>query len=143
VKPDWVRVQSAPLLLSSQCFDRSTLAENHPVVGFLVANGYVVPTVDHSQAMGIRIAEILPNTMKAFKTYSWLRTSANCRTSSNAVPLSKDGILANPLAPDASEFDGNSEHRTLGTGYSSTRVEACVVDWQYESTGFHGRNRRP
>ncbi|MGC1906286.1 MAG: sigma 54-interacting transcriptional regulator [Candidatus Acidiferrum sp.] len=71
----------------------------------------------HSQRMGIHIAEILPDTMKAFKTYSW---PGNIRELQNlverAVIMSNDGILANPLAPDVSEFDGNSCIEPLGLG---------------------------
>jgi formate hydrogenlyase transcriptional activator len=71
----------------------------------------------HSQRMGIPIAEILPDTMKAFKTYSW---PGNIRELQNlverAVIMSNDGVLANPLAPDASEVDGSSCIEPLGPG---------------------------
>jgi formate hydrogenlyase transcriptional activator len=61
----------------------------------------------HSQRMGKRIVEVPTETMKAFKAYSW---PGNIRELQNlverAVIMSNDGILANPLAPEASELDG-------------------------------------
>jgi formate hydrogenlyase transcriptional activator len=61
----------------------------------------------YSQRMSKRIVEVPPATMKAFKSYAW---PGNIRELQNlverAVILSNDGVLANPLAPGASQLDG-------------------------------------
>ena len=60
----------------------------------------------YSQRMSKRIVEVPAATMKAFKSYAW---PGNIRELQNlverAVIMSNDGVLANPLTPDASEFD--------------------------------------
>jgi formate hydrogenlyase transcriptional activator len=88
----------------------------------------IVPLVKHfvelhSQRMGKRIVDIPSATMKAFKSYSW---PGNIRELQNlverAVILSNDGILSNPLAPDASEFDGDSSAELGGLRLGAVRL---------------------
>lgn len=71
----------------------------------------------HSQRMGKRIDQIPPETMKAFKSYSW---PGNIRELQNlverAVIMSDDRILANPLASQEGERDGCFAESTLGLG---------------------------
>jgi formate hydrogenlyase transcriptional activator len=71
----------------------------------------------HSQRMGKRIVEVQPETMKAFKSYSW---PGNIRELQNlverAVIMSNDGVLANPLAPDAGELEGGFTEPPFGAG---------------------------
>ena len=61
----------------------------------------------YSKRMNKRIVEVPPATMKAFKSYTW---PGNIRELQNlverAVIMSNDGVLANPLAPDESQFGG-------------------------------------
>jgi formate hydrogenlyase transcriptional activator len=65
----------------------------------------------HAQRMGKRIVQVPPETMKAFKSYSW---PGNIRELQNlverAVILSSDGgVLANPFADVDGEFDASEE----------------------------------
>lgn len=71
----------------------------------------------HSRRMGKRIVQVPPETMKAFKSYSW---PGNIRELQNlverAVIMSNDGILANPLAPDACELENSFAEPPFGLG---------------------------
>ena len=69
----------------------------------------------HSQRMGKRITEVPPETMKAFKSYSW---PGNIRELQNlverAVIMSNDGVLPNPLTAEDGEFDDSSSEAIGG-----------------------------
>jgi formate hydrogenlyase transcriptional activator len=71
----------------------------------------------HSQRMGKHIVQVPPETMKAFKSYSW---PGNIRELQNlverAVIMSNDGILANPLDPDAGELDSGFAESAFSLG---------------------------
>jgi formate hydrogenlyase transcriptional activator len=79
----------------------------------------IAPLVMHfveiySQRMGKRIGHVSPETMKAFKCYSW---PGNIRELQNlverAVIMSSDGgMLANPFEDDADEFESSEEYMT-------------------------------
>ena len=72
----------------------------------------------YSQRMSKRIVEVPAATMKAFKSYAW---PGNIRELQNlverAVIMSNDGVLANPLTPDASEFDEG-----FSDGFATSRL---------------------
>jgi len=69
----------------------------------------------HSQRMGKRITEVPPETMKAFRSYSW---PGNIRELQNlverAVIMSNDGVLPNPLTAEDGEFDDASSEAIGG-----------------------------
>ena len=75
----------------------------------------IAPLVMHfvevySQRMGKRIVQVPPETMKAFKSYSW---PGNIRELQNlverAVINSSDSVLANPFADIHGEFNASEE----------------------------------
>ena len=72
----------------------------------------------YSQRMSKRIVEVPAATMKAFKSYAW---PGNIRELQNlverAVIMSNDGVLANPLTSDASEFEEG-----VSDGFVTARV---------------------
>jgi formate hydrogenlyase transcriptional activator len=92
----------------------------------------IAPLVMHfveiySQRMAKSIVQVPPRTMKAFRSYSW---PGNIRELQNlverAVILSNDGVLANPLAADGSEFDESSS-QAFGSRLNGVRHRAKRV----------------
>ncbi len=94
----------------------------------------------HSQRMGKRIVQVPPETMRAFKSYSW---PGNIRELQNlverAVIMSNDGILANPLAPDAGELDGGFAEPALGLGAVRLGSKRALSAGRMHRLGFAAR----
>jgi formate hydrogenlyase transcriptional activator len=94
----------------------------------------------HSQRMGKRIVQVPPETMRAFKSYSW---PGNVRELQNlverAVIMSNDGILANPLAPDAGELDGGFGEPALGLGAVRLGSKRALSAGRMHRLGFAAR----
>ena len=107
----------------------------------------IVPLVKHfvevhSRRMGKQIVEIPTDTMKAFKAYSW---PGNIRELQNlverAVILSNDGILANPLEPDASELDGTFAEAGPGIGQGRIGFKRAMSVGRMNRLGFPSSER--
>jgi formate hydrogenlyase transcriptional activator len=95
----------------------------------------IVPLVMHfvevySQRMGKSIRRVSPQTMKAFKSYTW---PGNIRELQNlverAVIMSSDGgELANPLEDDADKFDSSEDFTTKLGGVRHRPKQALSIE---------------